>query len=98
MNTLKSALGGAKVEAVICVAGGWAGGNAKKGTHLPLFTRKNLHLIYFFYLDLAKTADLMWKQSVWSSVISASIAAHHLNDGGVVTLTGAKAALEGTPG
>ncbi|XP_045482144.1 dihydropteridine reductase [Harmonia axyridis] len=78
LNTLKSALGGAKVEAVICVAGGWAGGNAKK--------------------DLAKTADLMWKQSVWSSVISASIAAHHLNDGGVVTLTGAKAALEGTPG
>lgn len=78
LNSLKSALGDAKLEAVICVAGGWAGGNAKK--------------------DLAKTADLMWRQSVWSSVISASIAANHLKDGGVLTLTGAKAALEGTPG
>lgn len=52
----------------------------------------------FYVLDLAKTTDLMWRQSVWSSVISASIAAHHLKEGGVVTLTGAKAALEGTPG
>ena len=40
----------------------------------------------------------MWRQSIWSSLISASIAAQHLKTGGVVTLTGAKAALEGTPG
>lgn len=40
----------------------------------------------------------MWRQSVWSSLISASIAAQYLKEGGVVTLTGAKAALEGTPG
>lgn len=40
----------------------------------------------------------MWRQSVWSSLISASIAAQHLKEGGVLTLTGAKAALEGTPG
>lgn len=50
------------------------------------------------FLDLAKNAELMWQQSVCSSLITASIAAHHLKEGGVVQLTGAKAALEGTPG
>ncbi|XP_008200711.2 dihydropteridine reductase [Tribolium castaneum] len=78
LESIKTALSGAKLDAVICVAGGWAGGNAAK--------------------DLIKNSDLMWRQSVWSSLISASIAAQHLKEGGVVTLTGAKAALEGTPG
>ena len=67
-----------KLDAVICVAGGWAGGNASK--------------------DLAKNTDLMIKQSVWSSTISASVAAQFLKEGGVLTLTGAKPALTGTPG
>ncbi|XP_035214253.1 dihydropteridine reductase-like [Stegodyphus dumicola] len=40
----------------------------------------------------------MWKQSVWTSVISAKLAVKHLKQGGLLTLTGAKAALEGTPG
>ena len=40
----------------------------------------------------------MWKQSVWSSVIAAKIASHHLREGGFLSLTGAKAALEETPG
>lgn len=40
----------------------------------------------------------MWKQSVWTSSISATIAANYLKDGGVLTLTGAKPALGGTPG
>ncbi|XP_064543959.1 dihydropteridine reductase [Drosophila montana] len=71
-------LAGQKLDAVICVAGGWAGGNAKK--------------------DLAKNADLMWRQSVWSSSISAALAAQHLKAGGLLALTGAKPALEGTPG
>ncbi|XP_030385604.1 dihydropteridine reductase [Scaptodrosophila lebanonensis] len=71
-------LNGEKLDAVICVAGGWAGGNAKK--------------------DLAKNADLMWRQSVWTSSISATVAAQHLKDGGLLALTGAKPALEGTPG
>lgn len=75
VNTL---LNGDKLDAVICVAGGWAGGNAKK--------------------DLAKNADLMWRQSVWSSAISATISANHLKEGGVLTLTGADPALKGTPG
>lgn len=72
------ALSGEKLDAVICVAGGWAGGNAKK--------------------DLAKNSDLMWRQSVWTSIISAAVAAQHLKDGGVLALTGAKPALKGTPG
>ncbi|KRT79821.1 dehydrogenase [Oryctes borbonicus] len=49
-------------------------------------------------VDLAKNSDLMWKQSVWSSLIAAAIAAHHLKEGGLISLTGAKAALEATPG
>lgn len=78
LEAVKAALADNKIDAVICVAGGWAGGNASK--------------------DLAKNADLMIKQSVWSSTISASVAAHFLKDGGVLTLTGAKPALDGTPG
>lgn len=48
--------------------------------------------------DLAKNTDLMIKQSVWSSVISASVAAQFLKEGGILTLTGAKPALSSTPG
>lgn len=40
----------------------------------------------------------MWKQSVWSSIIAASIASRYLKEGGFLSLTGAKAALEETPG
>lgn len=68
-----------KVDAVVCVAGGWAGGNA---------AAKNL----------VQSCDLMWKQSVWTSVMAAQIASKFMNDGGLLVLTGAKAALEGTPG
>jgi len=72
-------LDGQMLDAVVCVAGGWAGGNAA-------------------HEDFVKNADMMWKQSVWSSVIAASIAAKHLKEGGLLTLTGAQPALEGTPG
>ncbi|XP_056636958.1 dihydropteridine reductase [Diorhabda sublineata] len=48
--------------------------------------------------DLIKNTELMWSQSVCSSLIAASIAAHHLKENGIIQLTGAKAALEGTPG
>ncbi|XP_034835573.1 dihydropteridine reductase [Maniola hyperantus] len=78
VNELGAALQGQKVNAVICVAGGWAGGNAAK--------------------DLSKQAELMWRQSVWSSTIAATVAAKYLSPGGLIALTGAKAALEGTPG
>lgn len=79
ISNVKKVLNDEKVDAVICVAGGWAGGNAASA-------------------DLVKNSDLMWKQSVWTSVITARLAALHLKEGGLVTMTGAKAALEGTPG
>lgn len=78
LKNVKEVLKDEKLDAVICVAGGWAGGNASK--------------------DLAKNTDLMVKQSVWSSVISASVASNFLKEGGVLTLTGAKPALAATPG
>ncbi|KAF7265699.1 hypothetical protein GWI33_020782 [Rhynchophorus ferrugineus] len=48
--------------------------------------------------DLAKNSEMMWNQSVCSSVIAASLASKHLKEGGVLQLTGAKAALEPTSG
>jgi len=74
-----AALGGDKVEAVINVAGGWAGGNAGDA-------------------DWIKNADLMWKQSVWSSTISGTLAAKFLSENGLLVLPGAKPATGGTPG
>ncbi|XP_026285935.1 dihydropteridine reductase isoform X1 [Frankliniella occidentalis] len=79
LSKVKEVLGDEKVEAIINVAGGWAGGHAGSK-------------------DFIANADLMWRQSVWSSCISAAIAAKHLKEGGVVTLPGAKAATAGTPG
>lgn len=78
LSQLQDILKGDKLDAVICVAGGWAGGNAGK--------------------DLVKNAELMWQQSVWSSTIAAAISAKYLKEGGVLALTGADAALKGTPG
>lgn len=43
-----------------------------------------------------KNSDLMWKQSVWTSTIAAELAAKHLKERGVLQLTGAAPALEGT--
>ncbi|KAF7663172.1 hypothetical protein LDENG_00217550 [Lucifuga dentata] len=72
-------LGEQKVDAILCVAGGWAGGSCSSK-------------------DLYKNADLMWKQSVWTSTISSHLASLHLKPGGLLTLAGAKAALSGTGG
>ncbi|XP_017330363.1 quinoid dihydropteridine reductase a [Ictalurus punctatus] len=72
-------LGDQKVDAIVCVAGGWAGGNCASK-------------------DVFKNSDLMWKQSVWTSTISTYLASQHLKPGGLLTLTGAKASLSGTPG
>lgn len=79
LSGVENALKGEKLDALICVAGGWAGGSAASK-------------------DLIKNSDLMWKQSVWTSVITAGLASKHLKEGGFVSLTGAKAALEATPG
>ncbi|EDV22716.1 uncharacterized protein TRIADDRAFT_28401, partial [Trichoplax adhaerens] len=79
LSNLSDLLQDGKFSAVLCVAGGWAGGNAASD-------------------DLVKNSDLMWKQSVWTSVIAAKIAAKYLEEGGLLTLTGAQPALGGTPG
>uniref|UniRef100_A0A2K5CQU3 Dihydropteridine reductase n=1 Tax=Aotus nancymaae TaxID=37293 RepID=A0A2K5CQU3_AOTNA len=72
-------LGEEKVDMILCVAGGWAGGNAKSKS-------------------LFKNCDLMWKQSMWTSTISSTATTKHLKEGGLLTLAGTKAALDGTPG
>ncbi|XP_071477963.1 dihydropteridine reductase-like [Diadema antillarum] len=78
-SKVEDALAGEKLNAILCVAGGWAGGSAKSK-------------------DLVKNADLMFKQSCWTSTISAGLAARHLKEGGLLQLTGASPALDGTPG
>uniref|UniRef100_A0A161MS41 Dihydropteridine reductase n=1 Tax=Triatoma infestans TaxID=30076 RepID=A0A161MS41_TRIIF len=79
LKDIGDSLNETKVDAVICVAGGWAGGNAASA-------------------DFIKNADLMWKQSVWSSTIAASVGVKYLKEGGLITLPGANPALESTPG
>ena len=71
-------LGEEKLDAVICVAGGWAGGSPASK-------------------DFIKNSEAMWKSSVWPASISASLAASHLKEGGLVVLPGAAPAVSGTP-
>nr|XP_006825946.1 PREDICTED: dihydropteridine reductase-like isoform X2 [Saccoglossus kowalevskii] len=78
-SSVEDTLKGEKLDAVLCVAGGWAGGNAASK-------------------DFVKNCDMMWKQSVWSSTLAAQISATHLKDGGLLTLPGARPALDGTAG
>ncbi|KAM4707420.1 dihydropteridine reductase [Discoglossus pictus] len=78
-SVVDQVLEGQKVDAILCVAGGWAGGSAKAKS--------------FF-----KSCDQMWKQSVWTSAISSHLATKHLKEGGLLTLSGANAALSATPG
>ena len=54
--------------------------------------------IVWHFADFVKNCDLMWKQSVWTSIIASHLASKHLKDGGVLALTGAQPALQGTPG
>jgi len=79
LKEVENSLHGNHLDAILCVAGGWAGGNAANK-------------------DFIKNADLMWKQSVWSSAISARLAAQFLKDDGLLQMTGAAAALDGTAG
>lgn len=52
----------------------------------------------YHYLDFLKNCELTWKQSVWSSVITAQLSGTFLKEGGLVSLPGAAPALKGTPG
>lgn len=79
LTAVEAAAGEEKFDAILCVAGGWAGGSAKAKAFV-------------------KNADLVWKQSVWSSSIAVRLAVKHLNDSGFLVLSGALPCLEGTPG
>lgn len=71
------------------------------GRYLKKFSRlsvRNDLAWTWFFAEFVKNSDLMWRQSVWSSVIAASVAAQHLKEGGLVSLPGAKPALGPTPG
>ena len=48
--------------------------------------------------DFLKNSDLMFKQSVSSTLLAASLASKFLKDNGLLTLAGAAAALDATPG
>lgn len=75
LTEVNKVLNGNLLDAVICVAGGWAGGNAAAK-------------------DFIKNADLMWRQSVWSSTIAASVAAKHLKEGNFANHTGAQSFVQ----
>lgn len=70
LEKVESALNGEKLDALICVAGGWAGGNAEKGITGTDQIHRTVNVNSMLILDLAKNADLMWKQSVWTSKVS----------------------------
>lgn len=76
-QAMKEVTGDDKLDALFCVAGGWAGGNASNASFI-------------------KNTDLMMKQSIWTSVISANVAAQFLKEGGLLTLTGAEPCIKGT--
>ncbi|KAI9591368.1 hypothetical protein BDF19DRAFT_455234 [Syncephalis fuscata] len=74
---LAAVLADTRLDALLCVAGGWAGGNIAT-------------------LESLTNAELMWKQSVNSSLIAGYIASQFLKPDGLLVLTGALAAKEGT--
>lgn len=99
LNQLQGLLSTNQLDAVICVAG-----RLLRCVSGKLKLNKIFIMIQFSIFlggwaggnaskDLAKNSELMWKQSVWSSTISAAIGSRFLKPGGVLTLTGADAAL-----
>ena len=74
-ESLKQLTSENKFDAILNVAGGWAGGNASLDQFLA-------------------NSNLMWSQSVCSSLITASLASRYLKESGVLTLCGAAASLD----
>lgn len=64
----------------------------------PIFSTVSLIDRPLSPVDFIKNSELMIRQSVWSSLIAAKLASKFLNENGLLSLTGAKAALEPTPG
>lgn len=63
-------LNGERLDAILCVAGGWAAGSASNE-------------------NMIKNSEILWKQNVWTSAISARIAALYLKSNGLLQFTGA---------
>eukprot|EP01062_Namystynia_karyoxenos_P062368 TRINITY_DN55260_c0_g1_i1.p2 TRINITY_DN55260_c0_g1~~TRINITY_DN55260_c0_g1_i1.p2 ORF type:complete len:291 (+),score=113.54 TRINITY_DN55260_c0_g1_i1:94-873(+) len=78
-DEVQAALGGEPLDAVVNVAGGWAGGGIKDDGTIA-------------------ACELMWKQSVHSSIISGQLAAHLMRPQGLLVLPGAAGAVGPTPG
>ncbi|KRX37792.1 Protein PTCD3 -like protein, mitochondrial [Trichinella murrelli] len=83
VRKVTDAIANEKVDAILCLAGGWTGGSAKK---------KEL-----FFKDFFLSCQQMWKQSVWTSVISCRLGSLFLKTKGLLVFTGAAAALQPTP-
>ncbi|VDL81003.1 unnamed protein product [Schistocephalus solidus] len=87
---VKEVLGDKSVDAILCVAGGWAGGNCSgKG---------NCFVSKLKIQGFIKNVDCVVKQSIWSSSIAASLSSSYLRPGGTLVLSGASSAMSPTPG
>lgn len=76
---IKKGLGSdTRLDAIINVAGGWAGGNVASK-------------------EMFKNTELMYNQSVVTSVVAAKVASEHLNANGLMVLSGAAPCVNGTP-
>ena len=76
-NTILAGIAKNKFDAIVNVAGGWAGGDVADPA-------------------MARNAELMVRQSIYSSVASAHVASVAGNEGSLLLLTGSAAALNPT--
>ncbi|CAG9538499.1 unnamed protein product [Cercopithifilaria johnstoni] len=77
LKSVGEILNNERLDAILCVAGGWAGGSVNSE-------------------DMIKNSEILWKQNVWTSAISARIAALYLKKGGLLQFTGAASVLKDT--
>lgn len=74
-DKITGSFGEEKVDAIVNVAGGWAGGNSKdEGKYYFIFNYFQTNLVLAFL----QNSLLMYKQSVESSLLSAHIASKFL--------------------
>jgi dihydropteridine reductase len=76
-DLLNKDFGGSKFDAVINVAGGWAGGNIAND-------------------NILQTLKAMFDANVFTSFFAGHMASKYLKEGGLLVLTGAQVAEEGT--
>ncbi|CAG8520796.1 7129_t:CDS:2 [Acaulospora morrowiae] len=91
---------GEKYDVILNVSGGFTMGNtSSKGSMFQVEVNCQLVEINrdFLLADFLKSADIMISRILYSSLVSAQLAAHHLKSEGLLTLTGV-AHLKGTPG